>query len=81
MQSVYTIIRDNGDGSQSVEWYRGSDFKRDELIEAADADKYNSYASGDGVQLYQLRFPDDFNLDEIEGVQWESRLPGIYDWE
>lgn len=80
MQQVHYIIRDNGDGSQSVEWYKGSDFTADELIEAADNDKYDSYQSGDGVQLTTLEFPDNFNLEDISGITWQDLLPGVYDY-
>lgn len=78
MQTVYTIIADNGDGSQRVEWYKGSEFSHDELVDAASAD--DAYASGDGVQISRLRFPANFDLDNIEGVLWEKLLPGVYDY-
>lgn len=80
MQQVHYIIRDNGDGSQSVEWYKNSDFTAEELFEAANTDKYDSYQSGDGVQLATLEFPDYFNLDEIKGIDWKDQLPGVYDF-
>ena len=80
MQQAHYIIRDNGDGSQSVEWYKGSDFTADQLFEAVDNDKYASYQSGDGVQLTTIGFPDYFNLDEIVGIDWCYELPRVYDF-
>lgn len=80
MQQVHYIIRDNGDGIQSVEWYKGSDFTADELYEAADNDKYDSYQSGDGVQLTTLEFPDNFNPEDISGISWCAALPGVYEY-
>lgn len=80
MQEVHYIICDNGDGSQSVEWYKGADFTAEQLIEAAEKDKYEQYASGDGVQLTTLEFPDNFNLEDISGINWKNLLPGDYDF-
>lgn len=80
MQQAHYIICDNGDGSQSVEWYKGSEFTAEELFEAANSDKHDSYQSGDGVQLTTLQFPDYFNLDEIDGISWRNLLPGVYDY-
>lgn len=77
MQQVHYIISDNGDGSQSVEWYKGTAFTAKQLIESAENDRYNSYASGDGVQLTTLEFPDNFNLEDISGISWCDSLPGV----
>lgn len=80
MQKVHYIISDSGDGSQSVEWYKGADFTAEQLLEAAENDKYGSYQSGDGVQLTTLEFPDNFNLEDISGISWRDLLPGVYDF-
>lgn len=79
MQTVYTLISDSGDGTQHIEWYKGSEFSKDDLIEAASNDKYNSYSSGDGVQLSIIRFPDSLDLDAVEGINWCTKFPGVYD--
>jgi hypothetical protein len=80
MQKVYYIIRDNGDGSQSVKWYKGSQFTAKQLEESAAADPYDSYQSGDGVQITMLGFPDSVDLDNIVGIHWEDDLPGAYEY-
>ena len=79
MKLVYCVLADNGDGSQRIEWYKGSEFTREAIIEAAEADKYDSYASGDGVQITCLQFPDYFNLEDMLGICWETQLPGEYE--
>lgn len=78
MQQVHYIIRDCGDGSQTLDWFKGSMFTVDALYESAEKDKYQSYASGDGVQLTTLEFPDYVNLDQIGGINWCDTLPGDY---
>ena len=80
MQTVYYIIRDNGDGSQSVEWYKGSQFDEEKLVEACENDKYDSYQSGDGVQIRTLEFPDNFDLNSIVGIVWRTDYPESYSY-
>lgn len=66
MKSVYYVIRDCGDGSQNIEWHKTmSQEKEDKLVEN---DKYDSYASGDGFQCTELKFPDDFDIEEFAKV-------------
>jgi len=80
MQEVHYIITNNGNGSNSVEWYKGCTCTAEQLIKAAETDKYDSYASGDGVQLTTLEFPNNFNLEDISGVTWQDQLPGVYNY-
>lgn len=55
------VIFDCGDGSQSIEWHRTwNDDKRNRLEEN---DTYGRYASGDGLQMKELKFPDTFDID------------------
>lgn len=79
MQTVYYIVTNNGDGSNSVEWYKDIYFTKEQLVEAAELDKYDSYASGDGVQITTLQFPDNFDLNTIQGINWKTTLPGVYE--
>lgn len=71
MKSVYMVICDCGDGSQSIEWHKTwSDEKRSTL---EDGDTYDRYASGDGLQMTELKFPDVLNLDawaKINFITW-----------
>lgn len=76
MTTAYYIIADNGDGSQRVEWYKGTDWSVEQLLTAAELDKYGAYASEDGVQLTILDFPESFDLNSIKGIFWEDYLPG-----
>jgi hypothetical protein len=55
------VIYDCGDGSQSIEWHKTwSDEKRSTL---EDGDEYDRYASGDGLQMTELNFPDSFDIE------------------
>lgn len=65
MQTIYTVIRDCGDGSQTVEWRKNWS---DEILEKLESD--DSYQSGDGVQMCELKFPDSFDLDEFAKVNY-----------
>lgn len=71
MQTVLYVIRDNGDGSQSVDWYRNC--TESDLREACEASEdVNSYQSGDGVQITELTFPASFDLFSIKGIRWNE---------
>ncbi len=79
MQQVHYVIADCGDGSQTLEWYKGSQFSADQICEAIENCKgYESerYQSGDGIQINTIEFPDDLNLDHIGGLYWYDYLPG-----
>jgi hypothetical protein len=76
MKTAHYIIVDHGDGSQGVEWYKGTDWTAEQLIEYAEKDEYDSYQSGDGVQLTTIQFPDSLNLDDIVGIFWKDEPPG-----
>ena len=68
MQKLYTVIRDNGDGSQSVEWRKLMSDEIHEQLEQRD-----SYQSGDGVQIQEYKFPDTIDLDlwaQINHITW-----------
>lgn len=78
MQHIYILIGDAGDGSNTLSFYKGRDFNPDLIREFAEQDKYDSYASGDGIQITTMKFPNSVNLDDIEGITWETAYPGIY---
>lgn len=60
-QTVYTVITNNGDGSNSIRWIVDP-LVIDKMEELAD-DGDETYASGDGLQLRKYEFPDGINLD------------------
>ena len=60
MKTVYMVITDSGDGSNSTQWVL-DEAVLDRMQELAD-DGDESYASGDGLQWKKLIFPDDFDL-------------------
>lgn len=62
MQTIYTVICDNGDNTQTVEWRKNWS---DEILTKLENNRYEAYASGDGVQMTELKFPDSFDLDEF----------------
>ena len=61
MESIYMVICDCGDGSQSIEWHRSWDDDKQAFLE--ENDKYDRYASGDGLQMIELKFPDSFSIE------------------
>ncbi len=61
MKVLYMVITNGGDGSNSVEWVQdGAVLARMEEL-ADDGDE--CYASGDGLQVRKLMFPETFDLD------------------
>ena len=68
MQTIYTVIRDCGDGSQTVEWRKTWSDAILDTLESIDC-----YQSGDGVQMRELHFPDILDLDvwaHINNIDW-----------
>lgn len=55
------VITDNGDGSNSTHWVTDQDVidRMEELADSGDG----TYASGDGLQVTELRFPAGFDLE------------------
>jgi hypothetical protein len=60
MSHIYMVITNNGDGSNGVEWVI-DDKVIDRMEDLAD-DGDESYASGDGLQVNTLLFPDGFDI-------------------
>ena len=56
METILIAIADNGDGSSSLEWFCNVDEKT--LEEFLEKDEYDSYASGDGIQIKKLNVSD-----------------------
>ena len=68
MKTIYLVISDCGDGSQSIEWHKTMSDEKYEKMEAQDR-----YQSGDGVQIKELKFPLDFDLDafgKVNHIYW-----------
>lgn len=68
MKFAYLVIRDNGDGSQTIEWHRT--MSEDKEAKLAEDD---SYQSGDGVQITELKFPGNFDIDgfgKLNNIFW-----------
>jgi hypothetical protein len=70
MSVVSYVIRDNGDGSQQVEWYL--DVTRKELVTVCSNCEDERYQSGDGIQATELHFPEGFDPKLIRGVSWST---------
>ena len=69
-QTIYSVIRDCGDGSQIIEWRKTWS---DEIHKRLENDKYGRYQSGDGVQMKEWRFPPEFDIDawaKINSIYW-----------
>lgn len=61
MKTISMVITNSGDGSNAVHWVTDNAVL-DKMQELAD-DGDEKYASGDGLQVTELGFPDDFNMD------------------
>lgn len=61
MKTISMVITNSGDGSNAVRWVTDPAVL-DKMQELAD-DGDEKYASGDGLQVTELGFPDDFNMD------------------
>lgn len=60
--TLFAVITDNGDGSNSIWWVTDPQVL-DKMQELAD-DGDDQFASGDGLQVRSYRFPEGFDLDE-----------------
>jgi len=60
-KKINFVITNNGDGSNSADWVTDGAVlnKMEKLADMGDG----VYASGDGLQVTTLYFPDDFDLD------------------
>jgi len=68
MQTIFTVITDCGDGSNNIEWHKNMSDEKLEKME-----EQERYQSGDGVQVRELMFPDDFDLEAwatINHIWW-----------
>lgn len=61
MIALYTVITNSGDGSNGVRWVR--DTRVLDLMEELADEGDERYASGDGLQVTKLLFPDNFDLE------------------
>ncbi len=61
MKTISMVITNSGDGSNGIHWVTDPAVL-DKMEELAD-DGDESYASGDGLQVTELGFPDDFDMD------------------
>ena len=71
MKSIFMVITDSGDGSNSIEWHKTMSEDKQEKLEAGD--KYGRYCSGDGFQCRELKFPNIVDLDiwaHINHITW-----------
>lgn len=70
MKILSMIITNSGDGSNGISW-TNNQFVLDRMEQLADAGD-EAWASGDGLQVTQFKFPDDFDLDSwlsINGIE------------
>lgn len=70
MITIYNVITNSGDGSNSVRWVMDAKVidLMDELADQGD----ETYASGDGLQVNKLVFPDSFDIDQWLEVNYIS---------
>lgn len=60
-KSINFVICNSGDGSSHIRWVK--DYEVIDKMQALADDGDETYASGDGLQLREIKFPDDFDLD------------------
>ncbi len=61
MKTISMVITDSGDGSNGIHWVT-DEAVLDKMQDLADEGD-EQYASGDGLQVTNLGFPDDFDMD------------------
>lgn len=61
MLSIQMVITDNGDGSNGTHWVTDP-VVIDKMQEFAD-EGHEAFASGDGLQVQTLEFPEGFDID------------------
>jgi hypothetical protein len=61
MNIIYMIIRDSGDGGQTIDIVKNEEVL-DRMAELADTG-CSGYSSGDGLQCRKITFPDGFDVD------------------
>jgi hypothetical protein len=64
---VFLALSDNGDGSQSINWFRDVTLEQLEKLEQSDPDRWSS---GDGLQYQELNFPDNFDFEALGVDYW-----------
>lgn len=64
MKEVHIVITNCGDGSNSLRWFKSTSYE-----DLCDLDErtgdYETWGSGEGVQITTLTFPDDFDLSTL----------------
>jgi hypothetical protein len=71
MKSVYIVICNNGDGSNSLEWHKTMSPEKEEQL--MDNDEWDKYTSGDGIQITELKLPDMVDLEVwafLNNITW-----------
>ncbi len=64
MKKVYIVISNNGDGSNSLKFFKNTPYEVLDNLDESTGD-YERWGSGDGVQITELVFPDDFDVTTI----------------
>ena len=58
MQTIYALLKDNGDGSSSIHWFRDKEIV-DALLESDDVE---DWYQNEGIPAETLTLPDDLDL-------------------
>jgi len=59
---IFSVISQNGDGSNSIHWFDGREVSIEELLELEEYDQ-DTWGSGDGLQVSHYVFPEGFDFD------------------
>lgn len=70
MKSIFIVTTDAGDGSNYLEWHKTMSDEKIKKLESEDT--YGRYASGDGFQCKELKFPEDFDLEAFANANYIS---------
>ena len=69
MQTVTMVICNSGDGSNHIEWFKGS-ISREDQDRLVNYDP-ERYSSGDGFQEREFSFPDGFDFEAMGIKEYE----------
>ena len=70
MKHIHIVITGNGDGSNSLYFFKDTPKEKLKNLDEETGD-YEKWGSGDGVQITTLTFPDNFDLESL-GVRFDD---------
>jgi len=69
-QEVHIVICNSGDGSNHLRWFKDTSIADLQNLDEVTGD-YETWGSGDGVQITTIKFPAKFDLYSL-GISWDN---------